>query len=186
MHSARCRVTSSIRKRHPPRTIVGPQAYSYCRVPGGWAFSYEPGTPVERWRQRDPEAGTSWPTGSWGGGRFLASFTLHTTHYTLRTTHYTLHTSHFTLHTTHNTQHTTRSVSILTSSRRVDVKDVDVRGVARHAHKVYEPYTKSMSLKYEPASEPLHISVKYDLVWVGGRRGRRCACGGTAPLGFRV
>ena len=37
------RGTSLIRKRTPPRTVIGPYAYAYCR---GVAFSDERGNPV--------------------------------------------------------------------------------------------------------------------------------------------
>ena len=36
--SSEYRVTSLIRKRHPSRTIVGPQAKAYCRVLGQGVF----------------------------------------------------------------------------------------------------------------------------------------------------
>ena len=40
------RGTSLPRNAHPPRTPIGPQAWSYCRVPGA-AVSYKRGNPVE-------------------------------------------------------------------------------------------------------------------------------------------
>ena len=77
-----------------------------------------------------------------------APYTLHPTPYTPHPTPHTLHPTPYTLHPTPYTLHPTPYTGSGLAAQKAG------------AQRPLRGKVKSMSLKYEPASEPLHISVR--------------------------